>query len=134
MAQLDAEICRDQHVAQVADDHKSTAIPRESNAVELLLRYVCSRIYLAWLQRPVQELGLSQLWLDDSFRGALAQDLVDPLRSCLPVRYVHYGRDRLILNSSLDTGRGIQRHRPGDDHVTVAGQIGHALMQQLAGR
>src|SRR6266404_7315422 len=128
MAQLDAEICRDQRVAQVADDHKTAPVPRKWYAVELFLRYVRSRIYLAWLQRPAQELGLSQPWLDDSFRGALAQDLIDPLRSCLPVRYVNYGRNRLVLNSSFDTGRGFRRQRLGGHHVTATGQICHAMM------
>src|SRR6516164_1770633 len=104
MAQLDAEICRDQRVAQITDDHKSTPVQREPHLVELLLRYVCGRIYLAWLHRPVQELGLSQLWLDDPFRGALAQDLADPLRSRLPMCDMNYGRDCLVLSSGPDNG------------------------------
>src|SRR6266545_6228682 len=115
MTELQAKVRRDQCIAQIADDDKAAPFQRQLDGHKLLLADIDRGIDLSGLKRPTQELVLAKLWRDDLIGATAFENLIDPLRSSLPVCDMEHRR---LRGSSAVKGRrdgGIRRHSWLDD-------------------
>lgn len=92
MAVFEAEVGRDQCVAQVADHDEPPPVARQFNTVELLVRDVESGIDGPGLNGGIEKLSVVRRRHHHAIVGQRVKDSVDPLRPGLVVRDVEHGR------------------------------------------